>query len=281
MDESKSGISARGGTYTLRRYVNGKRYSYYSTDINVLKEYDAMLRKGIIPKKIEKRCCYTQKDIQNKFGSSEEEWKWIKGYEKLYAISSIGRLLSFHNNLNGTIIKCKNNSGWYVDCGLTDFNGARKSVKIHNIVARTFIGEIPDGYEVHHIDGNKQNNNISNLEILSKKEHCKKTIEQNPHMLDGMINYNRNRHTGKYELPDRRSRRKRKNPYVCKGMLCQLDKYGNVIDKFHNSKEAMDKTGVCQRNILQVATHEQYKPGLTRKQAGGYIWKYESEVMQK
>lgn len=47
---------------------------------------------------------------------------------------------------------------------------------------------------------------------------------------------------------------------------------GAIIREFHNSTEASLKTGVCQRNILQVANKEEYKPGLTRKQAGGFIW---------
>jgi predicted Mrr-cat superfamily restriction endonuclease len=50
---------------------------------------------------------------------------------------------------------------------------------------------------------------------------------------------------------------------------------GNVIAKFDNSKEASVTTGVCQRNILQVASKETFnKKGGIRKQAGGYIWKF-------
>lgn len=35
----------------------------------------------------------------------------------------------------------------------------------------TYNGSIPDGYEIHHIDGDRQNNDISNLICLSLKEH--------------------------------------------------------------------------------------------------------------
>ena len=41
-------------------------------------------------------------------------------------------------------------------------------------------------------------------------------------------------------------------------------------------------TGICSRNILQVANKEPFnKKGNIRKSAGGYIWKFESELMKK
>ena len=49
-----------------------------------------------------------------------------------------------------------------------------------------------------------------------------------------------------------------------------------------NAMEASRNTGVCGRNILQVANKEPYNSkGSVRKQAGGYVWKFEkeSEVM--
>lgn len=44
--------------------------------------------------------------------------------------------------------------------------------RIHRYVWEFYNGSIPKGYEVHHIDGNKANNDISNLALLSKKEHA-------------------------------------------------------------------------------------------------------------
>ena len=45
---------------------------------------------------------------------------------------------------------------------------------IHRAVWSYYNGEIPIGYDVHHIDGNKVNNELSNLELLNKSEHHKK-----------------------------------------------------------------------------------------------------------
>lgn len=57
---------------------------------------------------------------------------------------------------------------------------------------------------------------------------------------------------------------------------------GFFIAEFANSVIAEEMTGICQRNILQVANKEPYNSkGSIRKQAGGYVWKFgkESEVM--
>lgn len=49
--------------------------------------------------------------------------------------------------------------------------GSRKKHYIHRMAASTWIGIIPDKYTVNHIDGDKSNNNISNLEIVTRKEN--------------------------------------------------------------------------------------------------------------
>ena len=48
-----------------------------------------------------------------------------------------------------------------------------KSYYVHRLVFEAFVGEIPKGYEVHHRDENKLNNNLSNLVLLSSEEHRK------------------------------------------------------------------------------------------------------------
>ena len=42
---------------------------------------------------------------------------------------------------------------------------------LHRLIYEKYCGPIPNGYVVHHIDGNKQNNEISNLVLLSRNEH--------------------------------------------------------------------------------------------------------------
>ena len=51
----------------------------------------------------------------------------------------------------------------------------------HRYVWEKYHGEIPKGYFVHHLDGNKQNNILSNLTIVSRKAHGK--IHQLPNRI--------------------------------------------------------------------------------------------------
>ena len=57
----------------------------------------------------------------------------------------------------------------------------------------------------------------------------------------------------------------------------QLSLDGTLIATYLNCHEASKATGVCQRNIHQVASKTEYRPVLTRKQAGGYIWKFKGD----
>ena len=45
------------------------------------------------------------------------------------------------------------------------------TILMHKYVWEYYKGKIPSGYEVHHIDRNRANNDISNLQLLSKEEH--------------------------------------------------------------------------------------------------------------
>lgn len=45
------------------------------------------------------------------------------------------------------------------------------SVKVHRLVYMTFVGEIPEGMQIDHIDGDASNNNLDNLRCVSPKEN--------------------------------------------------------------------------------------------------------------
>ena len=69
-----------------------------------------------------------------------------------------------------TTIGHLNNDG-YVCTTIYDDYGNRKSIKNHRIVWEVVNGSIPDGYEVHHVDKNRSNNSITNLELVVSSIH--------------------------------------------------------------------------------------------------------------
>lgn len=160
---------------------------------------------------------------------------------------------SFKSNKDGLVLSNKNKKGDYLSVVLRGKNG-NKYRRIHQLVAEYFIGEKPQGFQIHHIDENRQNNTVKNLEYVSPKEHYRKTILANPKMLDGMNNYNRN---------------------VKPIKILQYDINENLIAEYSNSKIATDTTGICQRNILQVANDNRNRIFEKCNKAGGFIWKFE------
>ena len=70
---------------------------------------------------------------------------------------------------NGVSFKRDKQSGYFLSS--CKIGGKRKW--LHVVVWETEKGTVPEGYVVHHIDGDKYNNNIENLTLLSKSEHIK------------------------------------------------------------------------------------------------------------
>lgn len=118
----------------------------------------------------------------------EEEWKPIPGYEGWYEASSLGRIRGVDRVVimkNGherpltgkirTLSKAKR--GGYLSVCLRK-EGTRKTYTVHRLIMRTFIGEPPEGKnEVDHIDGNRENNRLDNLEYVSKQENYMRMVK--------------------------------------------------------------------------------------------------------
>jgi hypothetical protein len=108
-----------------------------------------------------------------------ENWKDIKGYEGLYQISDKGVVKGLKRTIlsrwgtpkvwkEKTIKTIVDHLG-YCRVSLCK-NGTVKAAKIHRLVAETFLqGE---GH-INHKDGNKQNNNLSNLEFCTSRENLR------------------------------------------------------------------------------------------------------------
>ena len=182
---------------------------------------------------------------------TEEIWKDVEGYEKLYQVSNLGRVRSLDHmsvrNLNGKIYDCpvkgkmltlvKDSSG-YLNARL--WNDGMKAFLVHRLVAKAFIPN-PDNLEtVNHKDENILNNRADNLEYLSVADNIR------------------------YGTGIARRRLSQRKPVE------QLTKDGKHIAYYDGIIDASIATG-APRELIGKVCHGR------KKTAGGYRWKFKEQ----
>ena len=80
---------------------------------------------------------------------------------------------SIYRLKNGVLHLCKDtyNNGGYVQCSVTS---TPAYALVHRIVYETFNGEIPEGYEIDHVNSVRDDNRLCNLQMLTRSENLKK-----------------------------------------------------------------------------------------------------------
>ena len=96
-----------------------------------------------------------------------EVWKDIEGYDGLYQVSSCGRV---KNSRTGRVLKAVKDIYGYLIVNLYK-NGKRINYKVHRLVAQTFIPNPENKPQVNHLDEDKENNHVENLEWCTAKEN--------------------------------------------------------------------------------------------------------------
>ena len=101
-----------------------------------------------------------------------EEWRPVVGYVGLYEVSNFGRVRSLnYNHTNKTkVLKTIKQKEGYIKINLYK-NKIMKTCLVHRLVWEAFNGEIPDGYEINHIDERPLNNAVWNLNLMTSKEN--------------------------------------------------------------------------------------------------------------
>ena len=168
--------------------------------------------------------------------SAEIELKEIPNYPGYYATSD-GRILGKRKKgfLNQSIVSGYNRVSL---CR----NGKIDNVLVHSIVDMTFIPNPHNKPDVNHLDENKQNNCVDNLEWATPAE-------------------NNNYGTRRCRMIATQTNRK-----DCSKPVAQIDKNGTVIAVYPSSKEAWRKTGISHSHIRDVCKLQKYKT------AGGFRW---------
>ena len=118
--------------------------------------------------------------------AKKEIFKDIPKYEGVYQISDLGRVKSLPKEWvagtggvrshNGKFLKPVVGGNGYFNVALYR-EGKRKTKNAHQLVAIAFLNHTPNGYNgliVDHIDNDKSNNNVNNLQLISTRENLSK-----------------------------------------------------------------------------------------------------------
>ena len=174
----------------------------------------------------------------------DEVWKDIPFAKGYYQVSNLGRVRSIDRTANakqstrkikGQVLQQSLSSGYAIVT--LSFDGVRKSVRVHRLVAEAFLPNPINKRTVNHIDENKLNNRIENLEWATDRE-----------------NANHGNRTKKSALGR------------CKPVE-QLSLDGELVNSFDSIKLAAMATDISPQKISATAMGHQ-------KQTHGYKWRY-------
>lgn len=172
----------------------------------------------------------------------KEIWKDVVGYEGLYVVSTLGNVLGTKRNI---ILKQSTNRKGYRQVVLSK-HGEQKTMSVHRLVAEAFILNVNNKPQVNHIDGDKRNNRVTNLEWATNSEN----------QLHAWSNGLQKDVSGS------------NNPKARK--VNQYDVHGNYIKTWDCIKDICEELKRNRCSIHRCLNGE-------RKTSAGYIWKYASK----
>lgn len=112
----------------------------------------------------------------------EEIWKNVNRFDGVYQISNLGnvraldRLDAAGRRRKGKVLKLQQDMNGYMRVRVS-FEAEKYTMRIHREVALAFIPNVEDKEQVNHIDGDKTNNQVENLEWCTSSENQKHAVD--------------------------------------------------------------------------------------------------------
>lgn len=172
----------------------------------------------------------------------KEIWKTIDRYGGLYQVSNLGRV----RNCDGLVMSQKPSKDGYVRILLYK-DGKYKAEYAHKLVANAFIPNPDNKPEINHIDANKSNNYVDNLEWVTRSENHHHAVAKGLKPICPTFK--------KYGAD---------NP--CSKPVLQYDMNGNLIREWKSRIDAAHYIG-CDPNSITRCING------VRKSCKGFIWK--------
>ena len=199
-----------------------------------------------------------------------EIWKDIKGYEGLYQVSNLGRIKSLErkSKTKGNVEYIKKEkvlkerfSNGYVSVILYK-NGTKKNFRVHRLVAKAFLVNPKNLPQINHINFNRSDNRIENLEWVTAKENIQHNFKNgNVEKIIKNAKSVGKRYGGNKNATTKAKLRLSKKVY-------QIDKNtGQIIKVWDSAKDVERILKIPNTNISRCCL----KKCMT---AGGYIWKH-------
>lgn len=105
-----------------------------------------------------------------------EEWRPVVGWEDLYEVSDQGRV---HSKRTGKFLKPGMNRR-HRHVALCSGDGGR-SYRVHRLVMEAFVGPLPRGMEIRHLDDDPDNNSLDNLVYGTRSENMNDRVSNGIH----------------------------------------------------------------------------------------------------
>lgn len=163
-----------------------------------------------------------------------EIWKDIKGYENIYQVSNTGKIKRIEKNKELKQAPNKRNGYLYIHLS---GNGVNKVIRVHKLVAETFIPNPENKPQVNHIDGDKTNNRVENLEWVTNGENQ-------------IHAFKNNLQKGNFEHP---------NSKLTLEQVLYIKNNCIVGSKIYGIQTLAKKFNVCNSTIKQIIQGKSYK----------------------
>ena len=173
-----------------------------------------------------------------------EIWKDIKGFEGFYQVSNLGRIRSLPRkgkgrwgikDYSGIVLKPVLSDRGYLKLRL--YKNGGKTFRVHRLVAEAFLPNPQNLPEVNHINENKQDNRVENLEWADRKANCQ------------------------YGSRTKKIASQLSRPVI------QMSLGGEILETFASSREVERKLNFSASHINECCNGK-------RKTSNGYKWEY-------